>query len=315
MADEGTSGAGEIMRAILRVVPEMVSYLHLPLPAWHYGAVANERWGYRRVLAAVALVVVVGGAGGGLVWLVRVALTEGLQVAAAWAQLGSLVFAVVALGPAAAALVGWWRSVEPVASGPTADQVDHAHRTLAALVLAQWREEILTRQLDDPAPLMVRWRLTELPVMDQHDRVFGVLRPSPLRLLVKGGRRGFAGRSDRVGELAEEFLRLSRRRLVILGGPGMGKTTLAVLLLRELLRRYEPARPVPVLLPLSGWRPRDQSLPDWLARRITEIYPALRAADFGPDVVAMLIAQRRVLPVLDGLDELPRGYVPVCSPR
>lgn len=256
----------------------------------------------------MALVTLPAGTGGGLVWLIRISLTEGLQIAANWAQVGSLILAVVAMAPIGTAIVGWWRRVDPSpATAPTADQVDHAHRTLAALVLAQWREEILARQLDDPTPLAVRWRLTELPVMDLRDHVF---RPNLLRTLRGRGRRRFAGRTDRIAELAEEFRQLPRRRLVILGGPGMGKTTLAVLLLRELIRRYERGRPVPVLLSMSDWHPADESLRDWLARRLGETYPALRAADFGPNVAATLIAQRRILPVLDGLDELPEPVRP-----
>lgn len=38
------------------------------------------------------------------------------------------------------------------------------------------------------------------------------------------------GRSDRVGDLAHAFLRLPHRRLVVVGGPGAGKTTLVILL-------------------------------------------------------------------------------------
>ncbi len=212
--------------------------------------------------------------------------------------------AVVAVAPMIAAIVAWWwRAGARAAAAPTADQVDHAHRTLAALVLGQWREEILVRRLDDPTPLMVRWRLTDLPVMDLRDHVFP--RP-PLGL----GRKRFEGRADRVGELAEEYRRLARRRLVILGGPGMGKTTMAVLLVRELLRRYDPGAPVPVLLSISDWSPGDEPLRDWLARRLDETYPALRAADFGPGAADAMIAQRRILPVLDGLDELPEPVRP-----
>lgn len=97
---------------------------------------------------------------------------------------------------------------------------------------------------------------------------------------------------------------------MILGDPGTGKTTLAVLLVRELLRRYEPDLPVPLLVSMSDWRPGEEPVRDWLARRLGETYPALRAADFGPGVARAMVAQGRVLPVLDGLDELPAPVRP-----
>ena len=43
---------------------------------------------------------------------------------------------------------------------------------------------------------------------------------------------------------------------------------------------------------------------------LAETYPALRAAGFGSGVAAALITQRRILPVLDGLDELPARVRP-----
>ncbi len=70
------------------------------------------------------------------------------------------------------------------------------------------------------------------------------------------------------------------RRLVILGGPGSGKTILAVQLLLRLLEVRTAVEPVPVLLTANGWdttaHPR---LQDWLAFRLGQDYPALRAID------------------------------------
>jgi hypothetical protein len=50
--------------------------------------------------------------------------------------------------------------------------------------------------------------------------------------------------------------------------------------------------------------PGSEPLDDWLARRLGEDYPALRAPEFGPDAPAMLVRRRRILPLLDGVDEL-----------
>ncbi len=96
---------------------------------------------------------------------------------------------------------------------------------------------------------------------------------------------------------------------MILGGPGSGKTTLAVQLLLGLLGTRAPEDPVPVLLTLAGWdlaaHPR---LQDWVAARLGEDYPALRALDAA--LPRALVDHGMVVPVLDGLDELPKGYRP-----
>lgn len=46
----------------------------------------------------------------------------------------------------------------------------------------------------------------------------------------------------------------------------------------------------------------------WLAERLVEDYPSLRA--FGPDVARALAEQGHILPILDGLDELPPARQP-----
>ncbi|MFI7121303.1 NACHT domain-containing protein [Amycolatopsis sp. NPDC049868] len=217
---------------------------------------------------------------------------------------------IAALTPLVLGLAVWARRSPPVAlTTSTPEQTDAAQRQLASQVLGQWRDEINVRQLDDPGPLAVRWRSTGLDVVDRVEH-------STRGALPRGrGRRGFAGRTDRIGEVAAGFRKLDRRRLVILGAPGMGKTTLALLLLRELLEHAEPGDPVPVLLSMSGWDPGAESLSEWLIRRLAEDYPALRATVFGPDAARSLVIQRRVLPVLDGLDELSDEVRPAILAR
>jgi GTPase SAR1 family protein len=83
--------------------------------------------------------------------------------------------------------------------------------------------------------------------------------------------------------VTDTFRTLRRRRLVIVGGPGAGKTTLAVQLLLQLLASLQDDEPIPVLFSVAGWDtdvfPR---LHDWLAQRLAEVYPALRASNRVP---------------------------------
>jgi hypothetical protein len=220
------------------------------------------------------------------------------------ASVAELVSVILAVPPLAVGLMVWWNPRSPKAS--TLEQVEQAHKALRLLVRGQWQEEILIRGLDE-TQLAVRWRLTELDVMDHADRVDGA---HLLRSWFGLGRVRFTGRTDRMNRMVYRFRKLARRRLVILGEPGTGKTTLAVLMLRELLEDPRPDAPVPVLLSMAGWDPGTEPVHRWLTRRLRENYPALLAAEFGPDAPRGLVSQRRVLPVLDGLDELPERVQP-----
>ncbi|CCK25535.1 hypothetical protein BN159_1156 [Streptomyces davaonensis JCM 4913] len=224
----------------------------------------------------------IGAAGAGVLVTV-VALVIGAGAQAAATSLSVLISAT-------AGLFSWsWHRSRPAAPA-TRTELEQAAEALAAMVRRQWTEEAAAQGLLDPHPLAVRWRSGQTEAGD-HVRMVG---------------RTVSGRSDDIASFAAAFRALPRRRLVVLGDPGAGKTALAILLVRELLRDPEPGEPVPVLLDLAPWNPRREPLLDWMARRIHEDYPALRNHEtYGRDAARKLVAEGRVLPVLDGLDELP----------
>jgi NACHT domain len=247
-------------------------------------AVQGRRWA---LVAAIGGLLVAGAAG----YLVIVRITEGAQAADNEA---SVIAGILAAAGATAAILGWAQHRRRQASLPaTAEQVDQAAATLAGAVREQWQAEAEARSLGDPEPMPVRWRLTSPNLMD-HPQV--ITPDEPLSV---------AGSSDRIGPLTQAFRALPRRRLVITGGPGTGKTTLAVQLLLELLPPpgEPPSGPIPVLFSLVSWTPDSQPrVQDWLTTQLEQTYPALRA--IAADAAAALVAQGRVLPILDGLDEV-----------
>ncbi|MES4893070.1 hypothetical protein [Streptomyces sp. NPDC096012] len=172
---------------------------------------------------------------------------------------------------------------------------------LAQTVQRQWTAEAGLRMLHRPQPLHLRWATTVRPVSAGASAVLGngVVGGRPLRLRLRGSNQ----------DLVTAFTQLPRRRLVLLGGPGAGKTVLAILLTLGLLdERRAHGGPVPVMLSLSSWNPRTEQLHPWVTRRLIEDYPALANEDvFGPAAAARLVTGGHVLPVLDGLDEMPAG--------
>ncbi|MEU9872525.1 NACHT domain-containing protein [Actinomadura sp. NPDC048021] len=258
-------------------------------------------WPWLAVLAAVVGVLVLA-----VVTFTPLTGKDGLQVSANRAQLTGG-FVLAAAVPLILALRWARQRSRELAAAVVADpeSLTRAKELLAGLVAEQWKDEARRRSLDDPDPIPVRWR-TPVPeahtpaIMDHADLV----EPA----ITGGGGVWWTASSADIAALTARFRRTRRRRLVILGGPGTGKTTLAVQLLLHLLatRPQHPNEPVPVLLPIAGWdTARFPRLHDWLTDRLLGDYPALRAPGLGHGLVRALAARQHLLPVLDGLDELP----------
>ncbi|MEV4049915.1 hypothetical protein AB0J55_01905 [Amycolatopsis sp. NPDC049688] len=180
-----------------------------------------------------------------------------------------------------------------------ADELDDAAEALAHAVSVQWQREEEIRRIHDPLPLPVRWRAAAPSVMDHWANVCGAQfgkAADPLRLA--GDLEGIAG----------VFRRIPSRRLVLLGRMGAGKTVLTMRLTMDLLATRTPAEPVPVIFGLGAWDPAAVSLHRWLESQLVRDYTGMnRVGRFGRSVAAELIESGRILPVLDGFDEIADG--------
>ncbi|MFE4977746.1 NACHT domain-containing protein [Kitasatospora sp. NPDC056651] len=164
-------------------------------------------------------------------------------------------------------------------------------QNLAGLVREQWSEEAKLRDLF-PVPIPVLWRVEDGETLGDHRELAG----GPVE-----------GTTSDLASFTRSFSEQQSQRLVILGEAGSGKTTLAVLLVLELLRQRAEGGRVPVLLPIASWRPTKEHLKTWLLRQLTDQYPFLSSTK-----AHGLLNRGLILPVLDGLDELPAAERPLA---
>ena len=224
----------------------------------------------RRLIAIAVLIVLVVGA----YWVVNLNVAKGLTWSVSFSTVGALVVAVaLAAVVPVRTLLGWARGTLPLADTTLA----RAREDLARALASGWAEEEQLRRINDPWPLPVHWSGPD------------------------------AGHFDEIGRV---FTGLPSRRLVILGPAGAGKTALAVKLVRELLQMRRPGDPVPVLLPAATWTD-SCTMTEWIADQLALDHPGLavqfRTATGETVPLARSLAVGEVLPIIDGLDELPEG--------
>lgn len=74
-------------------------------------------------------------------------------------------------------------------------------------------------------------------------------------------------------EVVDQFVRLPRRRLVVIGEPGAGKSSVLLYLTIGLLQRRTPVDLVPVLFSLASWDATRTSFLQWAAQHLSDEYP------------------------------------------
>ncbi|CAM5495886.1 NACHT domain-containing protein [Streptomyces xanthochromogenes] len=194
------------------------------------------------------------------------------------------------------------------APGPVAGglPVSPLHRALADVcdqvaqtVAARWQREEEQRQVHDPYPLPVRWRPVAEELTDHWANI---------RRLPPGSSHGPLELSGHVDTIVDVYRRIPSGRLVVLGRSGSGKTALAVRFVLDHLKSKGIDDPLPVIFSVGSWDPTAVAFRDWLASQLIRDHPGLAASGPGGGKLAdALVETGRILPVLDGFDEIADG--------
>ncbi|SFB43544.1 NACHT domain-containing protein [Amycolatopsis marina] len=178
-------------------------------------------------------------------------------------------------------------------------EVSEAADHLALVIGARLRREEELRRVHDPFPLPVRWQHAPARLADHWDNICRV--PA-------GVTAGTLDLSGEVGDIASTYRRVPSGRLVVLGRAGSGKTVLTLRFVLDTLAARAPGDAVPVIFNIGSWDPTTTPLRTWLVEMLQRDQPGLAAAaPGGATLAAVLVDTGRVLPVLDGFDELAEG--------
>ncbi len=250
---------------------------------------------YRRLGAVLFLVALAFGA----IMLGRFLGRRGLPWAANFGSIAAFFVACIALlTPLLGRVMRWLGGPLPIAR----IGIPQAKDDLAAALSRQWTTEERLRRINDPRPLPVRWEVTPTA----QAAMPGVPHDVSDDDAAAGWAAELAGQFD---DIVPAFYRVPSRRLVILGAAGAGKSVLAIKLARGLLAARRSGMAVPVIVPAATWDPQGEGLLDWLAGQLGHNHPGLavrvRAATGETTTLAYALASDGVLPIIDGLDELP----------
>ena len=231
---------------------------------------------------------------------------------------GTLVAVIAALAATSIGLSTLWltwaalREAKRSGSSESGSDLGKVADQLAVAVGAQWNAEAAIRRLNDPFPLPVSWTKADESLTDSWDLLVKLAEEGAGRSALPPPATLAAGPDDlagKGGELAEVLEQVPTGRLVVLGEPGAGKTMLMVRLVLDLLARRAPGDPVPFLASIASWNPANQDLRDWLSTQLLVDYPALGSPLLSgmneSTQAAELLAAGLILPILDGLDEIP----------
>jgi hypothetical protein len=243
-----------------------------------------------------------------------------------WLSGGALAIAVVIL-PVIAIIARLRRGT----SDSTPDRLDKLGKELAEAVRDQWSRNVA--RINDPYPLDVPFSVVTTATVDPSDvhprtealdvpQGGAAARPSPPDEPIDVMDTWASIRDQYPAEplvLDGAFEDIAKvfatdglhQRMVILGEPGSGKSMIAQWLTVHLLQSNPEMNLAPVFLPLATWDPAIP-LEEWAAAEMALTYPSLgdvvqATGNQERTLAYQLIIGKRVLMVLDGLDEMAVG--------
>jgi hypothetical protein len=176
------------------------------------------------------------------------------------------------------------------------------------------KDEQVENDVNDlAAALRARARIEEvLPGVGIYDRL-----PMPVRWKPVQQAASEDGHIGTFDEVLEYFKRLPEPRLMVLGGAGAGKSILVSELARRLLAHRLSSDPVPVVVSVATWNPERTSLFNWISDQLIRINPELKQkVNDGHRTITraqVLVDRMKVLPILDGLDEVGKSSLPMAT--
>ena len=234
---------------------------------------------------------------------------HGLAQASSLAGVLALPFGVIAAGAAV------W-AVLPHEPRSAADGLNDLADGLAKEVKTQWEQEVKSRGrgFGGPHSLRVSW-IGETEYFESWEDLERTARDAGFRdgqvddTKWASGPDQLSGSDDTVdGTISDVLEKIPTGRLVTLGEPGAGKSMLLIQLAQQLLNRRAPGDPVPMIVSLAQWDPREDDLYEWLLTHISIDRTNLRL----PFVLNgrkttrgdALLKENKILLILDGLDEI-----------
>ncbi len=114
--------------------------------------------------------------------------------------------------------------------------------------------------------------------------------------------------TDLTSKYIMQYFESLNGKLLIMGNPGAGKTTMLLALTEQLLRRAEldPAYPIPIVLNLSTWAQNRATIEQWIEDELHTKYQTPR------QIANTWIESDNLTLMLDGLDEVDSQYRSDC---